>query len=39
MGGPSQQPIEAPTLSLAGLGALVLVLIAEVLLNLRKRLA
>jgi hypothetical protein len=36
---PSQQPIEAPTLSIAGLGVLGLTLLAAMLRDLRKRLA
>jgi len=36
---PSQQPIEAPTLSIAGLGVLALVLLTAVLRDLRRRLA
>jgi len=36
---PSQQPIEAPTLSIAGLGVLGLALLAVVLRDLRNRLA
>ena len=36
---PSQQPIEAPTLSIAGLGALGLALLVAMWRNLRKRLA
>lgn len=36
---PQQQPVETPTLSLAGLTALLLAMISAVLRNLRKRLA
>lgn len=36
---PSQEPIEAPTLSIAGLGVLALVLVVAMLRDLRRRLA